>query len=46
MGFDDPRPGSRSVQRILCHAKIQSTLDLYTQGDSDETRAAQGEFLG
>jgi hypothetical protein len=27
------------------HSKIQTTLDLYTQEDSDETRAAQGEFL-
>jgi hypothetical protein len=26
-------------------SEIQTTLDLYTQGDSDETRAAQGEFL-
>jgi hypothetical protein len=25
--------------------KIQTTLDLYTQEDSDDTRAAQGEFL-
>jgi hypothetical protein len=25
--------------------KIQTTLDLYTQEDSDETRAAQGAFL-
>jgi hypothetical protein len=33
------------VQGILRHAKIQTTLDLYTQEDSDETRAAQGEFL-
>jgi hypothetical protein len=24
---------------------MQTTLDLYTQEDSDETRAAQGEFL-
>jgi hypothetical protein len=30
---------------MLRHAKIQTTLDLYTQEDSDETRAAQGEFL-
>jgi hypothetical protein len=30
---------------ILRHAKIQTTLDLYMQEDSDETRAAQGEFL-
>jgi hypothetical protein len=27
------------------HSKIQTTLDLYTQEDSDEARAAQGEFL-
>jgi hypothetical protein len=25
--------------------RIQTTLDLYTQEDSDEARAAQGEFL-
>jgi hypothetical protein len=36
---------SKTVQSILRHAKIQTTLDLYTQEDSDETRAAQGEFL-
>jgi hypothetical protein len=30
---------------ILRHSRIQTTLDLYTQGDNDETRAAQGEFL-
>jgi len=35
----------KTVQSILRHAKIQTTLDLYTQEDSDETRAAQGEFL-
>jgi integrase len=35
----------KTVQGILRHAKIQTTLDLYTQEDSDETRAAQGEFL-
>jgi integrase len=35
----------KTVQGILRHAKIQTTLDLYTQDDSDETRAAQGEFL-
>jgi len=33
------------VQGMLRHAKIQTTLDLCTQEDSDETRAAQGEFL-
>ena len=35
----------KTVQGILRHAKIQTTLDLYTQENSDETRAAQGEFL-
>jgi integrase len=36
---------AKTVQGILRHSKIQTTLDLYTQEDSDETRAAQGEFL-
>jgi integrase len=36
---------AKTVQGILRHSRIQTTLDLYTQGDSDETRAAQGEFL-
>ena len=35
----------KTVQGILRHAKIQTTLDLYTQQESDETRAAQGEYL-
>jgi integrase len=35
----------KTVQGILSHSKIQTTLLLYTQEDSDETRAAQGEFL-
>jgi integrase len=35
----------KTVRGILRHSKIQTTLDLYTQEDSDETRAAQGEFL-
>ena len=35
----------KTVQRILRHAKIQTTLDLSTQDDGDETRAAQGEYL-
>jgi len=35
----------KTVQGILRHSKIQTTLDLYTQSDSNETRAAQGEFL-
>ena len=35
----------KTVQGILRHSKIQTTLDLYTQEDGDETRAAQGAFL-
>lgn len=35
----------KTVQGLLRHSKIQTTLDLYTQEDSDETRAAQGTFL-
>jgi integrase len=35
----------KTVQGILRHAKIQTTLDVYAQEDSDEIRAAQGEFL-
>jgi len=35
----------KTVQGILRHAKIQTTLDLYTQQDREETRAAQGAFL-
>jgi integrase len=33
------------VQGILRHSKVQTTLDIYTQEDCDETRAAQGQFL-
>jgi hypothetical protein len=36
---------AKTVQEILCHAKIQTTLDLYTQEDGDETLSAQGEYL-
>ena len=36
----------KTVQSMLRHSRIQTTLDLYTQGDGDETRAAQGAFLG
>jgi hypothetical protein len=32
----------KTVQSLLRPSKIQTTLDLYTQGDSDETRSAQG----
>ena len=35
----------KTVQGVLRHSKIQTTLDLYTQEDSDETRTAQGSFL-
>jgi integrase len=35
----------KTVQTILRHSRIQTTLDIYTQGDGDETQAAQGEFL-
>ena len=35
----------KTVQGILRHSRIQTTLDLYTQEDSDETQAAQGAFL-
>jgi len=35
----------KTVQTLLRHSKIQTTLDLYTQGDGDETRTAQGAFL-
>jgi integrase len=35
----------KTVQGILRHSRIQTTLDLRTQEDGDETRAAQGRFL-
>jgi integrase len=35
----------KTVQGILRHSRVQTTLDLYTQEDSDEARGAQGEFL-
>jgi integrase len=35
----------KTVQGILRHARIQTTLDLYAQDDGDETRAAQREYL-
>ncbi len=36
---------AKTVQGILRHSRIQTTLDLYTQQDSDETKAAQGAYL-
>jgi len=35
----------KTVQGILPHAKVQTTLDLYAREDGEETRAAQGEYL-
>jgi len=35
----------KTVQGILRHAKIQTTLDPCTQEDEDKARAAQGQFL-
>ena len=35
----------KTVQGILRHSRIQTTLDLYTQGDADEARGAQGSYL-
>ena len=34
----------KTVQGILRHAKSQTTLDLYTQEDCDETLAAPGGY--
>ena len=35
----------KTVRSLLCDSRIRTTLDIYTQGDGDETRAAQGAFL-
>jgi integrase len=35
----------KTVQGILRHARIQTTLDLYTESDLAEMQAAQGAFL-
>jgi hypothetical protein len=35
----------KTVQGILRHSRIQTTLDLYTEQDSEEARAAQGNYL-
>jgi hypothetical protein len=32
---------AKTVQGILRHSRIHTTLDLYTQEDGDETRAAR-----
>ncbi len=31
----------KTVEIILRHSRIQTTLDIYTQGDGDETRAKE-----
>jgi integrase len=36
---------AKTVQGLLRHSRIQTTLDLYTQENGDETKAAQGAFL-
>jgi integrase len=35
----------KTVQSLLRHSRIQTTLDLYTQEDRDESQAAQGAYL-
>jgi integrase len=35
----------KTVQGILRHSRIQTTLDLYTQTDGEEMRIAQGRYL-
>jgi integrase len=36
----------KTVQGILRHGRIQTTLDLYSQSDLEEMQKAQGAFLG
>jgi len=36
----------KTVQEMLRHAKVQTTLDLYTQGDNDNKISAQEKFCG
>lgn len=35
----------KTVQGMLRHARIQTTLDLYTESDLEEMQKAQGDFL-
>jgi integrase len=35
----------KTVQGMLRHSDVRTTLNLYTQNDADDTRAAQGHFL-
>ena len=34
----------KTVQEMLRHSKVQTTLDLYGQGDNDNKISAQDEF--
>jgi integrase len=36
---------AKTVQGIVRHSRIRMTLDLYTQQDGNETKAAQGAYL-
>ena len=36
---------AKTVQTLLRHANVKTTLNLYTHEDSEETRTAQGAFL-
>jgi len=36
----------KTVQGILRHGRIQTTLDLYSQSNLEEMQKAQGAFLG
>src|ERR1022692_1218550 len=36
----------KTVQEMLRHSKVQTTLDLYTQGDNDNKISAQDKFCG
>ena len=36
----------KTVQKMLRHAKVQTTLDLYTQGDNNNKISAQDMFCG
>lgn len=42
--LEQDKPGIERQKPWLAR-KIQTTLDLYTQEDGDEARAAQGEYL-
>jgi hypothetical protein len=35
----------KTVQGMLRHSDIRTTMNLYTQDDRDEKQAAQGAFL-